>query len=463
MQERFKEKFLFLTGADSAQNTQKYPGVLVAVSGGIDSMSMANLILKCQYPNFAVATVNFNLRGEESDRDEALVRNWAGKNNIKFYSKSFDTEGYATSKGISIQMAARELRYGWFYEIMDKEGFDCLAIAHNLNDTVETLFINILRGTGVDGLAAIREVVEIPLKGKKIIRPLLGFTRKEIEEYAAKEEVKYYHDHTNFENHYSRNKIRNLIFPLVEEINSSFLHTAEKSIRHFTTAGNILRDLYLQMREKIVVPESTPEKTEFLLEPLLSEKYPEYWLFMLLEEYGFNSDQVRQVSASLNGNPGKLFYSSTHRVLKDRDKLIITPITLPENAGLITTSIPLPENAGDHLTISDIVEISVYEKTAQFTPAPSNKIFFMDADKIEFPLSVRKWKDGDKFRPLGMFGNKKVSDYLTDVKRDMFTKENRYVLISAKGQILCLLGERIDDRFKISASTARILEAHLLR
>lgn len=450
MLERFKEKFLFLTGANSAQNTQKYPGVLVAVSGGIDSMSMANLILKCEYPNFAVATVNFNLRGEESNRDEALVRNWTDENNIKFYSKSFDTEGYALSKGISIQMAARELRYGWFYELMENDGFDCLAIAHNLNDTVETLFINILRGTGVDGLAAIREVVEIPLKGKKIIRPLLGFTRKEIEEYAAKEEVKYFHDHTNFENHYSRNKIRNLVFPLIEEINSSFLHTAEKSIRHFTTAGNILRDLYLQKREVILVPESTPEKTEFLLEPLLSEKYPEYWLFMLLEEYGFNSDQVHQISASLNGTPGKLFYSSTHRVLKDRDKLIITPITLPENDG-------------GQLNITDIVEITVYEKGAQFTPVPSNKIFFMDADKIEFPLSVRKWKDGDKFRPLGMFGNKKVSDYLTDVKRDMFTKENRYVLISAKGQILCLLGERIDDRFKISSSTARILEAHLLK
>jgi tRNA(Ile)-lysidine synthase len=450
MLERFKEKFLFLTGANSAQNTQKYPGVLVAVSGGIDSMSMANLILKCEYPNFAVATVNFNLRGEESNRDEALVRNWAEGKNLKFYSKSFDTEGYALSKGISIQMAARELRYGWFYDLMENDGFDCLAIAHNLNDTVETLFINILRGTGVDGLAAIREVVEIPLKGKKIIRPLLGFTRKEIEEYAANEEVKYFHDHTNFENHYSRNKIRNLVFPLIEEINSSFLHTAEKSIRHFTTAGNILRDLYLQKREVILVPESTPEKTEFLLEPLLSEKYPEYWLFMLLEEYGFNSDQVHQISASLNGTPGKLFYSSTHRVLKDRDKLIITPITLPENDG-------------GQLNITDIVEISVYEKGTQFTPVPSNKIFFMDADKIEFPLSVRKWKDGDKFRPLGMFGNKKVSDYLTDVKRDMFTKENRYVLISAKGQILCLLGERIDDRFKISSSTARILEAHLLK
>ena len=450
MLERFKEKFLFLTGANSAQNTQKYPGVLVAVSGGIDSMSMANLILKCEYPNFAVATVNFNLRGEESNRDEALVRNWAEGKNLKFYSKSFDTEGYALSKGISIQMAARELRYGWFYDLMENDGFDCLAIAHNLNDTVETLFINILRGTGVDGLAAIREVVEIPLKGKKIIRPLLGFTRKEIEEYAANEEVKYFHDHTNFENHYSRNKIRNLVFPLIEEINSSFLHTAEKSIRHFTTAGNILRDLYLQKREVILVPESTPEKTEFLLEPLLSEKYPEYWLFMLLEEYGFNSDQVHQISASLNGTPGKLFYSSTHRVLKDRDKLIITPITLPENDG-------------GQLNITDIVEISVYEKGTQFSPVPSNKIFFMDADKIEFPLSVRKWKDGDKFRPLGMFGNKKVSDYLTDVKRDMFTKENRYVLISAKGQILCLLGERIDDRFKISSSTARILEAHLLK
>jgi tRNA(Ile)-lysidine synthase len=450
MLERFKEKFLFLTGADSAQNNQKYPGVLVAVSGGIDSMSMANLILKCQYPNFAVATVNFHLRGEESDRDEALVRNWAEENKIKFYSKSFDTEGYALSKGISIQMAARELRYGWFYELMEKDGFDCLAIAHNLNDTVETLFINILRGTGVDGLAGIREVVNIPFKGKKIIRPLLGFSRKEIEEYATKEDVKYFHDHTNFENHYSRNKIRNLIFPLVEEINSSFLHTAEKSIKHFTTAGNILRDIYLQKREKIVVPESTPEKTEFLLEPLLAEKYPEYWLFMLLEEYGFNSDQVRQVAASLDGSPGKLFYSSTHRVLKDRDKLIISPVTLPENAL-------------EKLNIGEIVEISVYEKTAQFKPIPSNKIFFMDADKIEFPLSVRKWKDGDKFRPLGMFGNKKVSDYLTDVKRDMFTKENRFVLISAKGQIICLLGERIDDRFKISASTARILEAHLLK
>ena len=376
MQERFKEKFLSLVGTDLAQSMQKYTKVLVAVSGGIDSMSMADLILKCRYPQFAIATVNFNLRGEESDRDETLVRNWAEKNDIKFYSKSFDTTEYAASNGISIQMAARELRYEWFYELMDKEGFDCLAIAHNLNDTVETLFINIIRGTGVDGLAAIREVVEISLVGKRIIRPLLAFTRKEIEEYAAKEAVLYYHDHTNFENHYSRNKIRNMVFPLIEEINGSFLHTVEKSIGHFTIAGNILRDLYLQKREKILIPESTPDKIEFHLEPLIAEKYPEYWLFV---------------------------------------------------------------------------------------PAPSNKIFYMDADKIEFPLSTRKWKDGDKFRPLGMFGNKKVSDYLTDVKRDMFTKENRYVLISAKGQIICLLGERIDDRFKVSASTARILEAHLLK
>ena len=450
MQERFKEKFLSLVGTDLAQSMQKYPKVLVAVSGGIDSMSMADLILKCRYPKFAIATVNFNLRGEESDRDETLVRNWAEKNDIKFYSKSFDTTEYAASNGISIQMAARELRYEWFYELMDKEGFDCLAIAHNLNDTVETLFINIIRGTGVDGLAAIREVVEIPLAGKRIIRPLLGFTRKEIEEYAAKGVVVYYHDHTNFENHYSRNKIRNMVFPLIEEINSSFLHTVEKSIGHFTTAGNILRDLYLQKREKILIPGSTPEKIEFHLEPLIAEKYPEYWLFMLLEEYGFNSDQVRQISASLSGNPGKLFYSSTHRVLKDRERIIITSITLPENKE-------------EKLNINDIAQISVYEKSPQFVPVPSNKIFYMDADKIEFPLSARKWKDGDKFRPLGMFGNKKVSDYLTDVKRDMFTKENRYVLISAKGQIICLLGERIDDRFKVSASTARILEAHLLK
>lgn len=441
-----------MLGIDPANSRQEFPRVLIAVSGGIDSMSLAHLFYKINYSHFAVATVNFKLRVNESDLDEELVRSWALENSVRFFSTSFDTTDYALFKGISTQMAARELRYNWFFEIMNNDGYDALAIAHNLNDTVETLFLNILRGTGVDGLAAIRELVETPFKGKKIVRPLLGFTRKEIEEYAAKEGVEYRHDSSNFENHYSRNKVRNLVFPHFEQINSSFLQTIEKSICHFTAAGDILRDLYLQKRDLIVSPGSSKERVELLIEPLLSDKYADYWLFMLLEEYGFNSAQVKQISASLSGEPGKIFFSPTHRALKDRDKIIVTPLA-PQGNPLVS----------DQFNIDEIVEIFTYERTPQFIPVPSDKIFFMDAGKVRFPLSVRRWKSGDKFHPLGMSCSKKVSDFLTDIKRDRFTKEERCVLISAYGKIICLLGERIDDRFKITASTSRVLEVHLLK
>lgn len=452
MLERFEEKLISLLGIDPVSSRQEFPRVLIAVSGGIDSMSLAHLFNKIKYPHFAVATVNFKLRVNESDLDEALVRSWALENSVRFFSTSFDTIEYSLSKGISTQMAARELRYNWFFELMNNEGYDALAIAHNLNDTVETLFLNILRGTGVDGLAAIRELVETPFKGKKIVRPLLGFTRKEIEEYAAKESVEYRHDSSNFENHYSRNKLRNLVFPHFEQINSSFLQTIEKSICHFTAAGDILRDLYLQKRNLIVSPDSSKERVELLIEPLLSDKYADYWLFMLLEEYNFNSAQVKQISASLCGEPGKIFFSPTHRALKDRDKIIVTPLALQVNP-----------TVSEQFNIDEIVEIFIYERTPQFIPVPSDKIFFMDAGRVKFPLSVRRWKSGDKFHPLGMACSKKVSDFLTDIKRDRFTKEERCVLISADEKIICLLGERIDDRFKITTSTSRVLEVHLLK
>jgi|GEM_PF-41113 len=293
------------------------PRILLAVSGGIDSMCMAHLFEQSYYKNIAVATVNFKLREGESDADEELVRLWAEERSIGFFSTSFETKEYAKERGISTQMAARDLRYSWFYSLMEEHSFDYLAIAHNLNDSVETFFLNSLRGTGVQGLCGIRR------KSGKVIRPLLGITRDEIVGYVKAESIPFRDDMTNFESHYSRNRLRNLVFPEFEEINPSFLRTMERNMHNVESAADILDDLFEQKRATLF----DKERGRIDIDKLSAEKRPEYWLFLMLGEYGFNSLQIEQIRDALAGQSGKEFHSESHILLRDRQYLLLYPKT----------------------------------------------------------------------------------------------------------------------------------------
>lgn len=459
MLSEFKESLFSLIERDCSDTSCENPKILAAVSGGVDSMSMASLFYNCYYPDFAIATVNFKLRGEESDADEALVCKWACERDVKFFSRSFDTEGYAKTEKISVEMAARDLRYSWFYDLMEREGCEYLAIAHNLNDSVETLFLNILRGTGIDGLSGIR------VKNGKIIRPLLKFTRQEIMEYAVAEEVPFRVDKTNLESHYARNRVRNRVFTEFETINPSFLRTIERDMEYFGAAGDILKEQLTEKRKNLIEGGEGKIKARINISALKAESHSRYWLFMLLNEYGFNSSQTDQIYESLDRQPGKEFHTASYLLIKDRDFLLIYskgdsrhPF---EDPFLNEIMIRTPDIFGFTVGFRGMgLCFKLYSKDMLFKPTPSKTTFFMDAGKIKFPLVCRLWQEGDRFIPLGMSRYKKLSDFYTDAKLDIKRKESQVVLVS-QGNIICLLGHRIDDRFKITALTTNILEVEI--
>lgn len=459
MLNEFKENLFSLIERDYSGTSAGNPKILAAVSGGVDSMSMATLLYDCYKNGFAIATVNFNLRGDEADADVELVSNWASERNIRFFTRSFDTETYAKAGKISVEMAARDLRYSWFFDLMEHEGYEYLAIAHNLNDSVETLFLNILRGTGIDGLSGIR------VRNGKIIRPLLKFTRQEIMEYAAAKEVPFRVDKTNLESRFNRNRIRNIIFPEFEEINPSFLRTVERDIEYFTAAGEILREQYAEKKECLMEYSDGRVKARICISSLMAESHSKYWLFMLLNEFGFNSAQADQVYESLEGRSGKEFYSANNLLIKDRDYLLIyskdDSRSFCEDPSLNRTMIPYPDIAGHSVVFGELgLHFRLFSRDTLFKPLPSRTTFFMDADKITFPLVCRLWEAGDRFIPLGMNGYKKLSDFFIDEKLDVKSKENQTVLVSQE-DIICIVGHRIDDRYKITGLTSNILEVKI--
>lgn len=455
----FKDDLFSLIERDCPANSGSNPKILAAVSGGADSMTMASLLYECYFPDFAIATVNFKLRGEESDEDEALVRKWAKDRKIKYFNCSFETENYARKEKISVEMAARDLRYTWFYDIMDQERYEYLAVAHNLNDSVETLFLNLLRGTGIDGLSGIRK------KTGKIVRPLLKFDRKQIMEYAIKEGVPFRVDKTNLESFYARNRIRNRVFPEFETINPSFLHIIERDIEYFSAAGQIIREQFEIKREQLMERSEGKISARISISAVKAENNAKFWLYMLLNEYGFNSSQVEQIYESLEGQPGKEFHTNSHLLIKDREFLLIytkrDSIDAFNDPFLNRIMIRIPDSFGFAVNFRGIeIRFRLYLRDKYFEPTPSKKTFFIDADKVKFPLVCRLWEEGDRFIPLGMNGYKKLSDFYTDAKLDIKSKTNETVLVS-QGDIICLLGHRIDNRYKIATSTTNILEVEV--
>lgn len=409
---------------------EERPRVLLAVSGGVDSMSMATLFARSGLCDFAVAHMNFSLRGEGSDGDQAFVMDWCSKAGIRCFCRRVDTEEYASEKGISIEMAARELRYDWFDNLADENGFDFIAVAHNLNDSVETMYLNLLRGTGLRGLCGIR-----PVNGR-IIRPLLDFSRSEILTFAGENGVPFRNDSTNADVEFSRNRLRNNVFPELCRINPSFLETARTEAARFSEIENLLADLLASKENDLYSFDDGILKID--IESLRKEKYGDYWLFRLLDRFGFNGRQLEDILNSLDGRIGLRFMTSSHIAVKDRRFIKIYPLS-------------------DEIVPQ--VSFEVTDMPEGFDPAHTPaKTQFVDADKVQFPLSVRTPQAGDRFRPLGMRGSKLVNDFLSEQKIDVYGKRFQAVVCDASGAIVCVAPYRIDDRFKVTAKTRRLLE-----
>jgi tRNA(Ile)-lysidine synthase len=435
MTDRFIE---YLTNECRAGKDKKF---LLAVSGGVDSMSMAYLFQKVEI-NVGIAHCNFCLRGNESDMDEDFVKQYAEQNNFSFYVKRFDTEKYAASKNISTQMAARELRYEWFENIRQQHGYNFIATAHNLNDNIETLLFNLARGTGVKGLTGIQ-----PTAGY-VVRQLLFALRTEIESFAAENNIAFREDKSNAETKYTRNKIRHLVLPLLREINPSIEKTIEETISRMKETEQALEEYVSVIREKISKHESN--KTVFdvnQLKNLLSNKTILYELF---KPFGLSGAQTNELSEIIAGQTGGRVFTKTHAILKDRTNIVVSPIGNDDSVFMVINN------------FSELEKMPFFESVT-LTPItgdykiPNNKnIACLDEDEIKYPLIIRNWKDGDYFYPFGMTNKKKVSDFMIDNHISRFDKEKLLVLESG-GKIVWLIGHRIDNRFRIKPATQKVL------
>ncbi len=423
--------------------------ILLAVSGGIDSMCMANLFINSKYrSSIAIAHVNFSLRGEESNLDQILVKQWAESMNLVFHTTDFDTSTYSQKKSISTQMAARELRYNWFYSLMQEYSYEYLAIAHNMNDSVETLFLNILRGTGIKGLSGIKRVND------KIIRPLIDITRAEIEDYMNSNSFSYREDETNKESYYSRNRLRNVVFPEFEKINPSFLSTAYRNINHFIQASEVLDELFELKKNEL----SRFENDELVIPIayLQNEKYASYWLYRILSPYGFNHAQLAQISDSLEGETGKVFHSLSHELLIDRGNIRVYS---REDQSSMVLEITEP---GEYEFNGTKFIFELFLNSKEFRPRPKEGQLFFDADRVVLPMVAREWRTADKFRPFGMSrGSKLLSDFFTDLKLSKRDKAKQTIILNGE-DIVSVLGKRIDDRYKVRSSTRIIAELRIL-
>ena len=425
--------------------------IIAGVSGGIDSMVMLRLLFECGY-RIAVAHCNFSLRGEESDGDEQLVEETAKQYNIPLYSVRFNTHKEAEKQGESIQMAARRLRYEWFEELADKYGYNKIAIAHNNDDTIETFFINLIRGTGIRGLNG------IPVTNGKIVRPLIFAPRNEIEEYACNNCIAYRDDSTNASDKYLRNKIRHNLIPRFKEIADGFNITMTDNLYHISNTATLLYSFIGKLKKEAISPQGTDCFT-IDLNKLSGYTPSDYLLFEIMRDWKFKYLTVQELSRCIEAKEsGRQFLSSTHTALLDRKKIIIAPrktSSFPKEQITITSE--------GTFTFGNFIfsfRIIPREKVSTLKTAPDTAL--VDADKAEFPLIIRHICYGGAFHPLGMKGTKKISDFLIDAKIPLTDKPYQTV-VTHKGHIIWLTGFRLDECYKIVPETRRILEIKIDR
>lgn len=453
------------------------PVLLLAVSGGVDSMCMADLFqsLEDRVP-FAVAHCNFHLRGEESDGDEALVADWAREHSVPLHITSFDTEKYASENGISIEMAARELRYGWFASLCSQHGYKAVAVAHNANDNAETLLLNLLRGSGLKGVTGMSLTSPLPCASGSdalLLRPLLKCTRKQIEGYAFAHKVRYREDSTNAMSEYKRNRLRNDVFPIFESINPSFVRTLNREASYFEDALDIVEDYCRAASEKIV--SRSGDRLNVSLPALLAAPRWRYILYYILEPFGFNSAVLASLeNLLLSGRTisGKRFESQTHILFTEREHLRVEPLGSPASVvpcAQVEDIMPV-RCAGTYHFNGAVVTVEEVDWTPDMPLKQPEGTLLFDAQKLRFPLVLRRWRDGDWLVPFGMRGKKKVSDLFADLKYDSLKKSSAVVLVDTvsdsmaqEGHIAAVLGVRSDDRYKVVSTTVRAIRISVTR
>jgi tRNA(Ile)-lysidine synthase len=415
--------------------------ILAAVSGGIDSMVMADLLLQAGLLS-GIAHCNFGLRDKESDLDEQMVSQYASKHYVPFYSVRFMTKDHARKNGISIEMAARELRYEWFKKIRKEGGYAAVAVAHNLNDNAETLLLNLIRGTGIAGLTGMKP------SANHIIRPLLFATRKSIEEYRDKNGISFREDMTNADTKFIRNKIRHKVIPLLREINTSVELTLNDTAERLSGIYDILSDVISRTRNSIFMEEKGKIIVNInRLEPYLENKA---FLFELFRPYGISGSLLKDLMKVITGRTGGQIFSGTHRILKNRNEILITAQPENEKETYIASSL------ADLRKCPSLVKVKTVTVSKNLIISSDPGAASLDLQKISFPVIIRKWKPGDYFFPFGMKQKKKLSDYFIDSKFSRLEKE-KAIIMESGGKIVWIIGERIDNRFRITKSTKKAL------
>ena len=441
------QKFIDFNAEKRMAGTNKK--ALLAVSGGMDSMIMCDLFHEAKFP-FAIAHCNFQLRGKESDADEELVKKIAKKYDVEIFVKKFETKKHAEEKNISIQLAARELRYNWFEELRKEKGFNLIATAHHLNDNIETILFNLTKGTGIRGLRG------IPVRQVNIIRPLLFASRKEIEIYQREKSLEYRDDSSNADDKYTRNKIRHHIIPLLKEINPSLEKTFAEKVELFSQ----LETMYDKEMKKLSLQLFLPRNSNIYI-PVLKlkkTKNASSVLFEYLKDFGFNAEQVEDILACVDEEAGKQFLSSQARIIKDRKFFILTKLADIHSSSQWINEGDTEVKLGDVKLIISNIE---YRMKNEELKKKNKAIALLDKAKLEFPLIARRWKQGDYFYPFGMkMKKKKLKKFFTDEKIPLHEKENIWAIESNK-KIVWVAGYRIDERFKMTEKTKEVLKLQL--
>lgn len=412
--------------------------VVVGISGGADSVALLHILVSLGYKCIA-AHCNFNLRGDESFRDEQFTIDFTKRLQVPLCKISFETNKYAQENRLSVEMAARELRYRWFEELLNTYDADAVAVAHHRDDSVETLLINLTRGSGITGLTGIKP------KNGNVVRPLLCVSREDIYAYIENNGLEYVTDSSNSSDIYTRNFIRLKVIPLLEEINPSVKASLARTANHLYDASLIYNHSIEEARKVII------QNNRLSISALLSFPAPATILYEMLKPYGFSRTVCESIFTVLEKDSGKIFYSSTHRLLKDRSDLLIDVLSGEESKAYL---INLEDDNVD-LPVELKPEIVVIKEDYQIEK--DRKFAYFDFDKLSFPLVLRHWQEGDWFVPFGMKGKKKISDYFNDKKFSLFDKEKTWLLCSGQ-DVIWIVGERTDNRYRIEKTTKRVLK-----